>query len=57
MFEGRTVEQKRKMVKAVTEAIVKSLGPPATIKGTRIIIQDLPKENFGFGGVLASDKH
>jgi 4-oxalocrotonate tautomerase len=55
MLEGRTVEQKRKLAKAVTEAIVESLGPPATTAGTRIMILDLPKTNFAAGGVLTCD--
>jgi 4-oxalocrotonate tautomerase len=56
MWEGRTVEKKRKLAKAVTDAIVESLGAPATREGTKIVIFELPKTNFAVGGKLASDK-
>jgi 4-oxalocrotonate tautomerase len=56
MYEGRTIDQKRKLVRAVTDAVVQSLGPPATYEGTRIIIHEIPKQNFASAGVLASDK-
>jgi 4-oxalocrotonate tautomerase len=54
MFEGRTVDQKRKMVVAMTDAVVKSLDvkPDAV----RIIIHDLPRHNIAVAGVLASEK-
>jgi len=54
MFEGRTMEQKRKLVAALTEAVVNSLGSkPESI---HIILHDLPKHNIAVAGVLASDK-
>ena len=54
MFEGRTVDQKRKLVTSMTEAVVKSLDvkPDAV----HIVIHDLPKTNFAGAGVLLSDK-
>jgi 4-oxalocrotonate tautomerase len=52
--EGRTTEQKRGMVKDVTEAIVKNLGCPAS--AVHINIMDLKRENFADGGILLSDK-
>jgi 4-oxalocrotonate tautomerase len=53
MFEGRTIDQKRKMVVAVTEAMVKSLDiKPETV---RIIISESPKHHIAVGGVLASE--
>ena len=54
MFEGRTVEQKRKMAAAMTEAVVKSL--EIKPEAVHIIIHELPKQNFSSAGVLASDK-
>jgi 4-oxalocrotonate tautomerase len=51
--EGRTVAQKRGMVKDVTEAIVKNLGCPAS--AVHINITDLKRENFADGGILLSD--
>lgn len=49
LFEGRTEEQKAGLMKALTEAVVQSLGsPPGNV---RIMIQDMPKENYAVGGV------
>ena len=55
MFEGRTMEQKRKLVKKVTDAIVESLAPTVTREGVRIMIIEYPKTNLAIGGVLVSD--
>ncbi len=54
MLEGRTVEQKRKMVKEVTEAIVKSLSVPPD--AVTIIISDMAHHDFAKAGVLRSDR-
>jgi len=52
--EGRTVEQKRELVKAVTEAIVKSVG--AKPEAGHIVVHDEPAHNLAHGGHLLSDK-
>jgi 4-oxalocrotonate tautomerase len=53
MFEGRTLDQKRKMVAAVTEAVEKSLDvKPETVQ---IIITESPKHHVAVGGVLVSE--
>ena len=53
IIEGRTVAQKRGMVKDVTEAIVKNIGcPPSAV---HINILDLKRENFADGGILLCD--
>jgi 4-oxalocrotonate tautomerase len=53
MFEGRTVEQKREFVKAVTEAACRTLGcGPESVD---IIIQDVKREDWATGGKLWSD--
>ena len=54
IFEGRTVAQKRKMVKDVTEAIANNLGCPPEPVQKNII--DMKKENLAQGGELFSDK-
>ncbi|HVN24409.1 MAG TPA: 4-oxalocrotonate tautomerase [Syntrophorhabdales bacterium] len=54
ILEGRTVDQKRKFVADVTEAVVKSLGvKPDTV---RIIIHEMAKHEYAIAGVLVSDK-
>jgi len=53
MFEGRTIDQKRKMVETITEAVVKSLGvKPETVQ---IFISESPKQHVAVGGVLVSE--
>ena len=54
LLEGRTIDQKKKLVANLTEAVVKSLDvKPDTV---RIILQEMAKHNYAIGGVLASDK-
>ncbi len=54
MYEGRTVEQKRKLVANVTEAVVRSLDvSPETV---RIHLFEKKKEDMAVGGILAIDK-
>ena len=53
IIEGRTLEQKRGLVRDVTDAIVKNIGcPPAAVT---IDIVDLKKENVSEGGELFAD--
>ena len=53
ILEGRTVEQKRAMVRDVTDAIVKNIGCPP--QAVTIDIVDLKKENVSEGGELFYD--
>jgi 4-oxalocrotonate tautomerase len=54
MFEGRSTEQKRAFVRAVTEAACKTLG--CGPEAVDIIIQDVKRENWATGGKLWSDQ-
>lgn len=54
MLEGRTIEQKRQMVKKVTEAVVDSVNCPP--EAVRIIIREMPKEHFAVAGKLIIDE-
>lgn len=54
MFEGRTPEQKREFVKAVTEATVKTLGSSAD--AVDVILTEVKKSDWATGGVLWSEK-
>ncbi|AMP01267.1 4-oxalocrotonate tautomerase enzyme family protein [Collimonas arenae] len=53
LFEGRTAEQKRAFVKAITEVTCKTLdcGP----ESVDIIIQEIKRENWATAGKLWSD--
>lgn len=53
LFEGRTLEQKRAFVKAVTEVTVTTLG--ASAESVDIIIEEVKRENWATGGKLWSD--
>jgi len=53
MFEGRTIEQKKKLVEGIT-SVVANMGVPAD--HVHIIIRDIPKHNWATGGKLASEE-
>lgn len=53
MYEGRTVEQKRELVAAITDAVVRIA--KTTPDATEVIIQDIPRHNWAKAGKLASD--
>lgn len=54
LIEGRTPEQKKAMFKAVTEAIVKSIGAPR--ESVRITLHEVPMENFSIGGMTRDER-
>ena len=54
LVEGRTVEQKRAIVKAVTRAVSESLGVAES--AIWISIEDMKPENFAQGGELRLDR-
>ncbi|MEI6201150.1 MAG: 4-oxalocrotonate tautomerase [Enhydrobacter sp.] len=53
MFEGRTLDQRRKLVKEITEGTCRALGCPAD--AVQIILTDIKKENWAEAGKLFSD--
>jgi 4-oxalocrotonate tautomerase len=52
--EGRTVEQKRELVKAVTEAVVRTIN--AKPDAVHVIVHDEPAHNLAREGILLSDR-
>ena len=52
--EGRSVEQKREMVKAVTEAISRTMG--AKPEAVHIVVHDEPAHNLATAGILLGDR-
>ena len=52
-LEGKTIEQKRGMVKDITEAVVKNCGVSPEV--VSVIIHEFPTHNLGKAGVLRSD--
>lgn len=54
LFAGRTLEQKREFVRAITKATCESLGvEPGSVE---IILSDVKRENWATGGKLWSDE-
>lgn len=53
LIEGRTEEQKRALIEKVTHAIVEAVDAPK--ENVRVWLHDMPKENWGIGGVSAKD--
>jgi len=54
LFEGRTVEQKQALAKALTDATVKTLGgSPDSID---IVFFDIKKQDWATGGMLWSER-
>jgi 4-oxalocrotonate tautomerase len=54
LFAGRTVEQKRALAQALTEATVRTLGGSA--EGVDIVFVDVQRHDWATGGTLWSDK-
>jgi len=54
MWEGRTHAQKAELARVITEAVVTIAltTPEATI----VVFDDIAKENWASGGILASDE-
>lgn len=54
LLEGRTPEQKTALVKALTQAVVESLGSkPDSVD---VVLFDIPRQNWATGGVQWSKK-
>ena len=54
LFAGRTIEQKRALALALTEATVRTLGGSAA--GVDVIFTDVQRHDWASGGQLWSDK-
>jgi len=54
IWEGRNPDLKRKLVKELTKVTVEILGCPE--QAVTVVINDIPKHNWGIGGELASDR-
>ena len=54
LIEGRTPAQKTALVKALTQAVVDSLGSKA--ESVDVVLFDIPAQNWATGGVQWSEK-
>ena len=54
MLDGRSEEQKRELVKAITDAMVNICG--AEPESTMVVIENVAREDWAKGGILISDR-
>jgi 4-oxalocrotonate tautomerase len=54
LLEGRSDEQKKALLTAVTQAVQDSIGAP--LESIRVWIQEMPPKDFMAAGVLAADR-
>jgi len=54
LMAGRTVDQKRELVRALTQAVVDTLG--AKPEAVDILLHDIERHDWATGGALRSDK-
>ncbi len=54
MLQGRTADQKRKIAKRVTDAMVEEAG--ARLEAIVVVFNEVSKENYATGGELMIDK-
>ncbi len=55
MFKGRTTEQKRSLVRELTDGFVRTCG--GAPEAVQVVISDVDKQDWGSGGELAVDKY
>lgn len=53
MFEGRTMDQKREMVKEVTDALCRTIG--CNSDAVTIVIREMSRDNLAKAGKIFSD--
>jgi len=54
LWEGRSVEQKRELVRAITDAMIAHAD--ARRESLQVILHEISPENWGRGGVLGPDR-
>jgi 4-oxalocrotonate tautomerase len=54
MYDGRSIEQKRELVKGVTDVVARITGN--TPEGVHVIIEEVKRENWAIGGLLWPDR-
>lgn len=52
MWAGRSADQKEKLIKNITNAVCESVGCPK--EAVWVVIEDVPKENWGMSGEQCS---
>jgi len=55
MFKGRTNQQKKELIKKVTDVTAETTG--CTHNDVQVVINEYDKENWGLSGEQASEKY
>ncbi len=55
MFSGRNRDQKRQLIKELTDSFVQTCG--GALESVTVVITDVEKEDWGSGGELCADKY
>lgn len=54
MYEGRSLDQKRELVRGITDVVARVTGNPA--EAVHVIIDEIKRENWSIGGLLHPDR-
>jgi 4-oxalocrotonate tautomerase len=54
MYDGRSLDQKRQLVKEVTDVVARVTGNSP--QGVHVIIEEVKRENWAIGGLLWPDR-
>ena len=54
MYDGRSMDQKRELVKQITDVVARVTGN--TPEGVHVIIEEVKRENWAIGGLLWPDR-
>lgn len=54
MYDGRSLDQKREIVKVVTDVVARVTGNSP--QGVHVIIEEVKRENWAIGGLLWPDR-
>jgi 4-oxalocrotonate tautomerase len=54
LWEGRSVEQKRELVRAITDAMIAHAD--VRRESLQVILHEISRENWSRGGVLGADR-
>ena len=54
MYDGRSIDQKRQLVKEITDVVARVTGN--TPEGVHVIIDEVKRENWAIGGLLWPDR-
>jgi 4-oxalocrotonate tautomerase len=54
LFTGRSVDQKRELVRGITDVVARTCGVSA--EGVHVLIKEMSRENWGRGAILNADR-